>query len=124
MYRKKVTYKDYRGNERTEIFEFNLSDSEIMEMEADFAGSITETISKLSQKQEHSEIIKILKDIVLKAYGVISDDGRRFIKSDDVKMAFYQTEAYTKVFTELATNDQAAIKFFERIISNDIITDE
>lgn len=124
MYRKRVTYKDYHGQDRTEVFEFNLSDSEIMEMEADFNGSITEAIQKLSAKQEHSEIIRILKDVVLKAYGVISEDGRRFIKNDEVRADFYQTEAYAKVFTELATDDNKAITFFNRIISNDIITDE
>jgi len=124
MYRKRVRYKDYRGNERSEVFDFNLSDSEIMELEAEYEGSITEMIAKLSKKQQHSEVIKSMKRIVLMSYGVISEDGRRFIKNDEIREAFYQTPAYTEIFTELATNDAAAIKFFDRIISNDIFADE
>jgi len=123
VYKKKVKYKDYHGEEREEIFDFNLSDSEIMELEAEYEGSITEMMAKLSKKSEHADVIKIMKKIVLLSYGVISDDGRRFIKNDEVRDAFYQTEAYSRNFTELATNDVKAAEFFERIISDKIFTD-
>lgn len=123
MYRKRVKYKDYLGQDREEIFDFNLSDSEIMELEADYEGSITEMIAKLSKKNEHADVIKIMKKIVLMSYGVISEDGRRFIKNDEVRDAFYQTEAYSTIFTELATNDVKAAEFFERIISNKTFAD-
>ena len=123
MYRKRVKYKDYLGQDREEIFDFNLSDSEIMELEADYEGSITKMIAKLSKKNDHADVIKIMKKIVLMSYGVISEDGRRFIKNDEVRDAFYQTEAYSAIFTELATNDVKAAEFFERIISNKTFAD-
>ena len=57
-----------------------------------------------------------MKDIILKSYGVKSPDGRRFIKNQEVRDAFVQTEAYSQLFMELATNAQAASDFVAGII--------
>ena len=123
MYRKKIKYRDYHGIDREEFFDFNLSDAEIMELEADYDGSITQMLANLSEKDKPSEVIKTMGRIVLLSYGVISEDGRRFIKSDELITSFKQTEAYATLFRELTTNSVAAAKFFERVISNDIVKD-
>ena len=57
-----------------------------------------------------------MKDIILKSYGVKSPDGRRFIKNQEVRDAFAQTEAYSQLFMELATNAKAASDFVAGII--------
>ena len=61
-------------------------------------------------------IIDTMKDIILKSYGVKSPDGRRFIKNQEVRDAFAQTEAYSQLFMELATNAKAASDFVAGII--------
>ena len=62
----------------------------------------------------------MFKDLVLKAYGVKSDDGRRFIKSKELSEEFAQTEAYSQIFMELATDADAAAKFVNGIIPADL----
>ena len=119
MLKKTITYTDYNGVERTEDFWFNLSKAEIMEMEMSTTGGLTETIQKVVQTQDAPAIIKIFKNLVLKAYGEKSPDGKRFIKSDELALAFSQTEAYSNLFMELATDADAAAKFINGIIPAD-----
>lgn len=116
MLKKTITYVDYNGNERTEDFYFNLTKAEVMEMEMSTNGGMAEMIKQIVASQNTAEIVKIFKDIVLKAYGVKSLDGRRFVKKDELRDEFAQTEAYSNLFMELATNADAAAKFINGIM--------
>lgn len=116
MLKKKITYTDYNGLERSEDFYFNLTEAEIMEMELGTAGGLAELIQKVIDTKDGPTIIKIFKDLVLKSYGEKSLDGKRFIKNDEVRDSFAQTEAYSILFMELATDADAAAKFVNGII--------
>jgi hypothetical protein len=116
MLKKTIKYSDYNGTERTEDFYFNLTKAEIMELELGTTGGFAETIQTIVKAQDASAIIKIFKEFVLKAYGVKSPDGKRFIKSDEVKTAFSETEAYSQLFMELATDANAAAEFVNGVI--------
>lgn len=120
MLKKTITYTDYNGSQRTEDFYFNLSKAEIMEMELSTTGGLAETIQKIVAAQDAPAIIKIFKELVLKAYGEKSPDGKRFIKSEEIATAFSQTEAYSQLFMELATDSDAAAKFVNGIVPSDI----
>lgn len=119
MLKKTITYIDYDGNERTEDFYFNLSKAEIMEMELSMPGGMAQTLNKIVAAQDGEKIIKIFKEIILKAYGEKSPDGKRFIKSEELSAAFSQTEAFSQLFVELATNADAAAQFVNGIIPAD-----
>ena len=120
MLKKTITYVDYNGTERTEDFYFNLSKAEIMEMEMGTTGGLAEMIKKVVDAKDATAIIKIFKDLVLKAYGEKSLDGRRFIKSEALSNEFSQTEAYAQIFMELATDADKASEFVKGIIPADI----
>lgn len=120
MLKKTITYTDYNDVERTEDFYFNLSKAEIMEMELGVTGGLAETINKIVAAQDSPAIIKLFKDLVLNAYGEKSADGKRFIKNDEIKEAFSQTEAYSILFMELATDAVKASEFVNGIIPKDI----
>lgn len=123
MIKKTIIYTDYNGNERTEDAYFNLSKAEIMEMEMSTAGGFAETIQKIVKAQDSPAIIKIFKELILKAYGEKSADGRRFMKVDEngtpLNIAFSQTEAYSNLFMELATDADAASEFINGIMPSD-----
>lgn len=116
MLKKTITYTDYNQVERTEDFYFNLTKAEVMEMEMSTSGGMAEMIQRIVTEKDAPAIIKIFKDLVLKAYGQKSPDGKRFIKSDELSTAFAQTEAYSNLFMELATNADEAAKFVNGII--------
>lgn len=116
MLKKTITYTDYNGVECTEDFYFNLSKAEVMEMEMSTAGGLAEKIQKIVAAQDAPSIIKVFKELVLKAYGQKSPDGKRFVKSDELATAFSQTEAYNQLFMELATDADAAAEFINGIV--------
>ena len=120
MIKKTITYKDYNQVERTEDFYFNLSKAEVMEMEMSTSGGLAEMITRIVAAQDQPAIIKIFKDLILKAYGEKSPDGKRFIKSDELSVAFSQTEAYSQLFMELATDAEAASAFVNGIVPADM----
>ena len=116
MLKETITYTDYNGVERTEDHYFNLSEAELLEMEMSITGGLTEMINKIVAAQDAPSLIKLFKDLVLKAYGEKSADGKRFIKSDELATAFSQTEAYSQLFMKLATDDKAAARFVNGIM--------
>lgn len=116
MLKKTITYTDYDGNSRTEDFYFNLSKAEVMEMEMGTTGGMERMIERIIAAQDSKRIIEVFKEMILKAYGEKSPDGKRFIKSQELSDAFSQTEAYTELFMELATNADSAASFINGII--------
>lgn len=118
MFKKTITYTDYDGNQRTEDFLFNLTKAEIAEMELSTQGGLTKKLERIANEQDGAEITKILKSIILDSYGKKSDDGRRFIKTEQLKEEFAQTEAYSELFIELATNSDAAAEFINQVVPN------
>lgn len=123
MLKKTVIYTDYNGVERTEDFYFNLTKAEITEMELSTAGGFAEMLQKIVAAQDAPSIIKVFKDLVLKAYGEKSPDGKRFVKSEEISTAFSQTEAYSQIFMELATDSKAAAAFVNGIVPGDMKAD-
>ena len=120
MLKKTVTYPDYNGVERTEDFYFHFTKAEILELEMGTNGGLAEMLDKIVKTKDAAAIIRTFKDLVLKAYGVKSPDGRRFIKNDEVRDDFAQTEAYSIIFMELATDADAAAKFVNGVIPADM----
>ena len=118
MLKKTITYTDYDGNERTEEFRFNISEAELTEMELSTEGGFAEMLDRIVKAQDAPAIIREFKKLILMAYGVKSPDGKRFIKSEQLSQEFSQTEAYSKLFMELATDAKAAADFVNGVIPN------
>lgn len=123
MYCKKITYTDFDGKERTEEFYFNLTEAEIIEwMTTNSTYTIDKVLENMSKKMDVKGIIEATKELIYRAYGEKSIDGRRFCKTPDVKANFMETNAYSTLFMELATNAEEAANFFNSIIPSDLAT--
>lgn len=116
MLKKTVTYVDYNGVERTEDFYFNLSKAEVTEMELSVEGGFSKMLEEIVKTNDNARILELFKEMVLKAYGEKSADGRRFVKSKELSEAFSQTEAYSEIFMELAMDEKAAAAFVNGIM--------
>lgn len=113
---KTIEYTDYNGNKRVEDKYFNFSKAELMEMELSTAGGLSGLIDKIIKTQDMPGLVKIFKELILKSYGEKSADGVQFIKNDEIRQRFEQSEAYSELFMELATNNESAAKFVNGII--------
>ena len=116
MLKKTITYTDYDGNERTEDFYFNLTKAEVAEMEMTHTGGMEKMLRKIVAEKDSKRIVEIFKDLILRAYGEKSADGKRFIKNQELRDSFAQTEAYSDLFMELATDAEAASAFVNGIL--------
>lgn len=123
MIKKTITYTDYDDNQRTEDFYFNLSKAEIIEMQLSTEGGLAEQVKKIIGSQDVPSLIKVFKELVLKAYGEKSDDGKHFRKSEAISKDFEDSPAYSVMFMELATDDKAAADFINGIIPKDLAND-
>lgn len=119
MLKKTINYTDYNGMERKEDFYFNLNKAEVAEMELSTEGGLAEMIQKIVSSKDTPSIVKIFKDLILKAYGDKTPDGKRFVKSKELSDAFAQTEAYSELFMELATDAETASAFVNGIMPTD-----
>lgn len=120
MLKKTIKYTDYNGVERTEDFYFNLNKAEIMEMQLTTVGGLDAYLKKIISAQDMPTLMRIFKDLILKSYGVKSDDGRRFIKNEKLREEFEQTEAYSILYMELSTDAESAAAFVNGIIPADV----
>ncbi|HNX63453.1 MAG TPA: hypothetical protein PKN45_12495 [Candidatus Limiplasma sp.] len=120
MLKKKITYTDYDGNERTEDFYFNLTKAEVVDMETGVDGGMQKMLEKIVAEKDNRRIMETFKEIVARAYGEKSADGKRFMKSRELSEAFMQTEAYSELFMELLTNATSASVFINGILPQEL----
>lgn len=124
MYKIKKAYVDYKGTKREEEFCFYLTKAEVVEWlstKGDY--TLDEVIKKLMSEYNMKEVIEIFKDLIHRAYGEISLDGRQFIKNDEVKAKFEETEAYSDIFMDIVSDGKKAAEFVNGILPKDLTDD-
>lgn len=117
MFKKTIKYTDFNNEERTEDFYFHLSDADLLEMELSRRGGLSEALKKIVNEKDPKEIVKIFKWIILSAYGVKSEDGRRFSKTDEIRASFTECTAFSNLFMELATDAKASSEFVNNLVT-------
>lgn len=123
MLKREIVYEDFNGNQVTEVFYFNLSKPELVELEVEYEGGFGAMMQKIIEANNHKDLLQHFKRIVLMAYGEKSPDGKRFIKSDQLREEFSQSAAYNALFMELATNDEAAALFIKGVMPKDLASE-
>lgn len=120
MIKKTIPYVDFNGNERVEEFWFNLSKAELIELAGEMNGGYANYIEQLSRITTAGEAVKMFKEILLKAYGRKSPDGRKFEKSPEITADFVATQAYSDLYVELATDPDKAAAFVDGVMGMDV----
>lgn len=120
MLKKSITFTDYFGEERTQDFYFNLTKSELMEMNLSADGGVERLIDKIIQTNDRKKLVTYFKDIILRSYGEKSDDGFQFMKGKEISKRFEQSPAYDQLFMELATNSEKAAEFINGIVPKEV----
>lgn len=121
MLKKTMTTVDFGGTERTEDYYFNLTKAEIMEMQLCTDGGFVETVKKIVEAKNQLELTHLFKKIICASYGVLSPDGRKFVKNQQVLDDFMATQAYSDLYIELLSGDgKAAEDFVNGILPKDL----
>ena len=120
MLKKTIPYIDLNGVERKEDFYFNLTKPEILKMQGSVKGGYDVRLKGIAADLNGTNIMEFFEDLIMRSYGEKSEDGRRFMKSDEISRAFMETPAYEVLFEELVTNDKAAADFVNSIMPADV----
>ena len=83
-----ITYTDFNGEKRTEKYHFNLSRTELTDLELAYPGGLSSILKSIAAEEDPKKIFDMFKILVAKSYGLRSDDGRSFVKSDKISAEF------------------------------------
>ena len=67
--------------------------------------------------KEEGRLASIIEELLLKAYGKKSPDGRTFDKSEEISNEFKHTMAYSNIFIRLVSDANYTAKWIESVIS-------
>lgn len=121
MIKKTIKYKGFDGVEYEEDFYFNLTKAEALEMETSASGGLTKQLQHIISTSDNKKIMDTFKEIILGSYGVKTADGKQFIKSPSEIAAFKYSQAYSELYMELATDENAAVEFVKGILPKSLV---
>ena len=123
MYKTSVTYENYDGEKVTKDLYFNLTKAEITKLQLSYEDGfdkyIDSIIHPLSGKPDPKKIMDLFEMLIIKAYGVRTEDGD-FVKSPAKAEAFLSTDAYSELFMRLISDEKAQTEFFIGIMPRDV----
>lgn len=123
MLARKIKYTNLNGEERERTYYFHFSKAEVMEMELSKEGGFEVFIQRIIDTRDQKELVRMFRELIQESYGIKSDDGEQFIKNEKVLNEFVQSEAYSELYMELATNTDAAIEFINGIFPQQIMAE-
>lgn len=117
MLTKSITFKNLEGKEKTRDYYFNMTKAEMVEFDAAYPGGALTYLTILVKNPEHNvyEIIKAFKDLILRSYGERLPNGE-FMKNQNLRDAFAASEAYSELFMEITSGEEAASAFINGVI--------
>lgn len=120
MLKKTIKYTDFNDVEREEDFYFNLTKAELMDMDLSEQGGLEQMLNRIISLRDTTKIIALFKQLILASVGIKSPDGRKFIKSQEIRDDFEQTQAFSDLYLELVGNVDEAIAFVTGIVPADL----
>lgn len=121
MYRKAIKFTDYNGEQREEVWYFNISKAELMKKQFSIEGGFDGLLKRLGETQDMNQAFEIFDMFIRESVGKKALDGRRFEKSEEIVKEFTESEAYSEFLMEMGTDANAAAEFIKGIMPN---TDE
>lgn len=120
MLKKELAYEDFLGNKQKEDFYFNLTKTELTEFEVKYPGGFGGYLEKIAKQQDAEKMYDIVKELVLKAHGEVSADGKHFLKSEESKRNFECHAAFDALMNELTTDADKMYEFILGIMPSEL----
>lgn len=134
MLKMDITYEDFSGNRRVEPYYFNMTRREVIRLQLKHSrlvdddkgiveGGFLEFVNEVKKRGHGDEIGQVFEDMILDAYGIKSDDGRSFEKSEELSQNFSQTAAYDQLYYNFVTDENAMKTFVENVFPKPVNPD-
>lgn len=121
MLKKTIAYTDFNDEKQVKTFYFNLTKAEIVQWQLSRVGGLDAWLDKVLSTKDEPGLSELFKDLILKSYGEKSPDGQRFVKTQELRDGFEQTNAFSELYMELATKTESAVAFFNGLIPPDLL---
>lgn len=119
MITRTINFTDFDGNPQSEVHNFHLGKSELIELELSVDGGIAGSLQRIIAENDNKAMAIEFKKIILASYGI--REGNRFVKSPQLSEEFSQTAAYDALFAELTLEDGKAAEFINGIMPPDLV---
>ena len=113
MYSHKIAYTDFNNEHHEDTFYFNLSKGDIVELELGEEGGLEGVLEKLIKEQDRKKLVKLFRSLIEASVG--KRDGRRFIKTDEIREDFMFSNAYSEFIVELLSDEGVRAAFVKEI---------
>lgn len=123
MLKKPIKFENWDGEEVEEIHYFNLSKPELLKMQVEQEGGFGKFLERISETKDEKQLVNQFERIIMMSYGVRSEDGKRFMKNDELRKEFMETRAYEALHEELTTDADKAAEFIKGILPKEIAAD-
>jgi len=120
MFERTFTYEGFDGKTYSDTWGFYLSKADLLEIQLGTFVGLDALMKRLIETQNGKEIMAIIKEIILKSVGRPSSDGKRFIRNDEIREEFLQTDAYSQLFEELVLDSEKSLEFIMAAVPRDI----
>lgn len=120
MLERTFTYEGFDGKTYSDTWGFYLSKADLLEIQLGSFVGLDAMMKQLIDAKDGKSIMAIVKEIILKSVGKPSADGKHFIRNDEVRQDFMQTEAYSQIFEELVTDAEKAAEFIAAVVPKEL----
>ena len=120
MFERTFTYEGFDGKQYKDTWGFYLSKADLLEIQLGSFIGMDALMRRLIETQNGKEIMAIIREIILKAVGKPSSDGKRFIRNAALAEEVHQTDAYSQLFEELVLDGDKAMEFIMAAVPREI----
>ena len=104
MISRKFICNGFDGSAFEVSFDFHLRESEVAKINMDSFVGLDVLMKRLFDTKNGAEIVKIMDKIIMTSVGRESLDHHGFIRNEEIRNEFTQTDAYDQLFMELTTD--------------------
>lgn len=120
MLKREITYDNFNDEKVTEVLYFNISQPDLVELEAEHPEGLSGWMQKVIDAKDNQTLVAFFKRIILLGYGERSEDGKYFVKNEEIRDKFSHTAAYLALYTELLQNEKVASDFLVGILPKEV----
>lgn len=119
MFRITVNYEDIDGNNVEQLLYFHMSEKDWVKADADHKaiGGYSNFLEKSTKDNDAVTIVSALDDIVRRAYGIKSEDGK-FVRNAALSEEFIDSFAYDAFLRELLYKPGVVDSFIKALSPN------
>ena len=77
----------------------------------------------MAKSEDGDGLVKFIRELILMSYGVKEPGGKRFIKTQELRDEFEQSEAYSNLFMSLLGSAEATAEFVKEFLPADLNPD-